>query len=518
MAATSYRRSGEFQRRSGEYAKYEATTPPVAPRTPTPPQLRLQASTNVRRHVWRAVVRVAVLLLSDIAVLFLANEALDAARQLDWSAQWMGVAVRHVFRNGYLNAWHFSAAVIIGLAVMGTYGKGDKRRTSHLILLGVALGTGLQLWSSFWVWILPVTLTRYCLTVALIGLALIASRKLLDDLVRRVMPLRRRMPRVVLIGRELDCERMIGNRSLSSTLGFEIVDIIATDRVRVSGAYTVHPLDELEYLIHEKRADTTLLCGYPGSEAIGRAMRAAISSECQVLSWNPSYDVSGAQPSLVSRNGYPLLEWRAPALRWWQMLAKRALDICISASALILLAPVMLIIAIFVRLGSRGRAIFGQPRLGRFGRVFRCYKFRSMYEDAEDRLRSDPELHAEYVRNDFKLPTERDNRITKIGRFLRKTSLDELPQLWNVFWGEMSLVGPRPIVPDELQHYQGDTPLFLSLKPGMTGAWQVNGRSSVAYPQRSEIELEYVQGWSLGSDMSILLRTLPAVIFGRGAH
>ena len=517
MATSSYRRSGEYQRRSGEHVSYEV--PPVAPRTPTPPQLRSQVSVNARRHMLRAYMRVAGLLASDLLALSFANMALDAGRNAV-SLRWVGATVRHVFTNGYLNAGHYVAAVIIGLAVTGNYGKGDKRRSSHLILLGVALGTGLQLWAALWEWAPAVTLTRYLLTVMLVGAVLVISRQVVDRTVRWLQPFRGRMPRVILIGREADCARITSNPLAVSKLRFEIVDEIFTDRRRLTGAgaYAVHPLDELEYVIHEKGADTTLLCGYPGSEVIVRAMRAAISSECQVLSWNPSYDVSGAQPSLVWRNGFPLLEWRAPALRWWQLLAKRVLDIVLSVTALIVLAPLFAVLAALVRLGSPGPIIFGQPRLGRFGRVFRCYKFRSMYPDAEERLRADPELYAEYVRNDFKLPPMGDARITAIGRFLRRTSLDELPQLWNVLRGDMSLVGPRPIVPDELQHYVGETPLFLSLKPGMTGAWQVNGRSRVAYPERSKIELEYVQGWTLTSDMTILMRTVPAVMFGRGAH
>lgn len=138
--------------------------------------------------------------------------------------------------------------------------------------------------------------------------------------------------------------------------------------------------------------------------------------------------------------------------------------------------------------------------------------------NAEAILRSDPELYAEYVRNDFKLPPERDTRITRMGRFLRRTSLDELPQLWNVLRGEMSLVGPRPVVVDELTHYGTEKPVFLSLKPGVTGAWQVNGRSSVPYPDRAMVELEYVRSWSLGRDLQILLQTVPAVLAQRGAH
>ena len=108
--------------------------------------------------------------------------------------------------------------------------------------------------------------------------------------------------------------------------------------------------------------------------------------------------------------------------------------------------------------------------------------------------------------------------MTRMGKLLRKTKLDELPELWNVVRGDMSLVGPRPIVPDEIHHYNGESPLLLSLKPGITGAWQVSGRSAVQYPQRVAVELEYVEGWSLWRDVSILIRTVPAVLAARGAH
>ena len=212
------------------------------------------------------------------------------------------------------------------------------------------------------------------------------------------------------------------------------------------------------------------------------------------------------------------MEWSAPELRWWQMTAKRCVDITVAGACLMILLLPLLVLGIMVKLGSKGPAVFGQPRLGRFGRVFRCYKLRSMYADAEQRLESDPELHAEYVRNNYKLPRDRDARVTPLGQFLRRTSLDELPQLWNVLIGDMSLVGPRPIVPEELRHYQQEGLLFLSLRPGITGAWQVKGRSSVAYPERTNIELDYVQSWSLKNDLAILAQTIPAVARGLGAH
>jgi lipopolysaccharide/colanic/teichoic acid biosynthesis glycosyltransferase len=221
---------------------------------------------------------------------------------------------------------------------------------------------------------------------------------------------------------------------------------------------------------------------------------------------------------MIKQGGQPLLELRPVVLRAEQLILKRAMDITASIVLLVALSPLLALIAALVALDSPGPVIFAQRRLGRFGRPIRCFKFRSMFVDAEARLFADPELFRRYVANDYKLPASLDTRITKIGRFLRRTSLDELPQLWNVLKGEMSLVGPRPIVPDEIHHYNGEGPLLLSLKPGMTGQWQVSGRSQVAYPERAAVELEYVEGWSLWRDIGIILRTLPAVMTARGAH
>jgi lipopolysaccharide/colanic/teichoic acid biosynthesis glycosyltransferase len=141
-----------------------------------------------------------------------------------------------------------------------------------------------------------------------------------------------------------------------------------------------------------------------------------------------------------------------------------------------------------------------------------------MRPDAELVLRRDLNLYRRYVENDFKLPEDEDPRLTRVGRFLRKTSLDELPQFFNVLKGDMSLVGPRPVVEPELKMYKGRIPTFLSVKPGMTGLWQISGRSHVGFPERAAIDLEYIRHWSLLKDLWLLFMTLPAVLLGRGAH
>jgi lipopolysaccharide/colanic/teichoic acid biosynthesis glycosyltransferase len=141
-----------------------------------------------------------------------------------------------------------------------------------------------------------------------------------------------------------------------------------------------------------------------------------------------------------------------------------------------------------------------------------------MRVDAEEALRRNPVLYAMYLENNYKLPEGEDPRITRVGRLLRKTSLDELPQLWNVLRGHMSLIGPRPVVPDELNEYGEKRRVFLSVKPGLSGAWAITGRSRVGYPDRAAIELGYIRRWRFGRDLSILWRTVPAVLTRRGAH
>ena len=199
-------------------------------------------------------------------------------------------------------------------------------------------------------------------------------------------------------------------------------------------------------------------------------------------------------------------------------ILKRIMDIVGSLVIIILLSPVLLYLYFSVKKDG-GNAIYGHPRIGRNGKTFNCLKFRSMVvnskEVLEELLRTDPEARAEWEK-DFKL--KNDPRITKIGAFIRKTSLDELPQLFNVLKGEMSLVGPRPIVADELERYQDDVEYYLMAKPGMTGLWQVSGRNDVDYNTRVYFDSWYVKNWSLWNDIAILFKTVNVVLKRDGAY
>ena len=194
---------------------------------------------------------------------------------------------------------------------------------------------------------------------------------------------------------------------------------------------------------------------------------------------------------------------------------KRIFDLVISTIGLIVLSPIFLILAIIVKLDSKGPVFFAHTRYGKNGKKFKMYKFRTMYENAQDMINDfTPEQMKEWKEN-FKL--QDDPRITKVGKFLRKTSLDELPQIVNIMKGDLSIIGPRPVIEEELEKYGENKEKFLSVTPGLTGYWQANGRSSTTYEQRMEMELYYIDHISPKLDFKIFFKTIESVIKKEGA-
>ena len=208
--------------------------------------------------------------------------------------------------------------------------------------------------------------------------------------------------------------------------------------------------------------------------------------------------------------------WTAPASNpstarmGWS--GKRAFDVVVGGFLLLLSLPLLGVLALGLKLNSRGPVFFRHIRVGRNGEEFRMLKFRTMVVDSEDWLHRSAALYNVYVAMDHKIPDWMDPRITRVGRLLRASSLDELPQLLNVVKGDMSLVGPRPVERAQLEQYLDLKKAYLSLRPGMTGLWQVSGRSTVAFPQRAEIDHHYFTRCRLGMDLMILLRT-PLAVF-----
>ncbi|MCL4366865.1 sugar transferase [Patescibacteria group bacterium] len=205
------------------------------------------------------------------------------------------------------------------------------------------------------------------------------------------------------------------------------------------------------------------------------------------------------------------------------LFLKRAVDVFGSVIGIVLLSPFMLLTILAIKMDSEGPILANTPkRVGKDGKLFRMYKFRSMYKNAIQILQRDPKLMEEYKKNSYKL--KNDPRITKVGKFIRKYSVDEMPQFFNILKGEMSFVGPRAYYPFELEEQQKKYPnsrkhvkIILRAKPGLTGVWQVSGRSEVNFDKRVEMDALYVQKKSIVYDLLIILRTVPAVLFGRGA-
>jgi exopolysaccharide biosynthesis polyprenyl glycosylphosphotransferase len=221
------------------------------------------------------------------------------------------------------------------------------------------------------------------------------------------------------------------------------------------------------------------------------------------------------QMSLTRLEGVPAITFSTVPSDSVALAVKRAFDVAVSAMALLLLSPVLLGVAAAIRLDSPGPALFRQRRVGLNGREFWLLKFRSMREDAEAQLAS---LRA---RNEMSGPVFKmthDPRVTRVGRFIRRTSLDEFPQFLNVLWGEMSIVGPRPPIPSEVRQYQRWQRRRLSVKPGITCTWQVSGRNEVDFDTWMRLDLDYIDNWSLARDLSICMKTIPAVLTARGAR
>ena len=217
----------------------------------------------------------------------------------------------------------------------------------------------------------------------------------------------------------------------------------------------------------------------------------------------------GAQPFVAERP-------HAAVHPGWR--GKRALDLAVTVVLVLLFLPVFLAVALAVKTSSPGPVLFRQRRVGQGGREFWILKFRTMGTDAERRLRTDEELHRRFLAGGHKLPSRTDPRVTRIGRLLRRTSLDELPQLFNVLAGDMSLVGPRPVVrPELVRDYQGFESSYLSLRPGLTGLWQVSGRSRIGFPERAQLDERYRASCGPWTDAKILLRTPLVVVTGLGA-
>jgi exopolysaccharide biosynthesis polyprenyl glycosylphosphotransferase len=326
--------------------------------------------------------------------------------------------------------------------------------------------------------------------------------------------------RVLVVGTGLVAQRLVKKLERHPQYGVEVVGFLDDDPLPVPDGAPAYlgGTSKLEQTVRAHDVERVIVAfSRPQGEAQVQLYSRCAEVGVRVDVVPRMFEFIGPRSHVHDLAGLPLISLNRPTLSRSSRLLKRALDLTVGVTALLLLSPFLLFAALRIKATSPGPVFFRQERMGAGGRRFRIYKFRSMYADADERK---PEvahlnMHAHGEPQMFKISD--DPRITPFGRFLRRWSLDELPQLFNVLRGEMSLVGPRPLILDEDEHIRGRHRRRLNLTPGVTGLWQVLGRSEIPFSEMVSLDYLYVTNWSLWGDVKLLCRTVPVVLARRGA-
>jgi exopolysaccharide biosynthesis polyprenyl glycosylphosphotransferase len=325
---------------------------------------------------------------------------------------------------------------------------------------------------------------------------------------------------VMVVGTGERALRMARGLEQSSEYGIRLRGFLsenagAPPQIQLRVLYKVLPIADLPAILRQHVVDEVIFA--VGSESLAELEEIFLMCDEEGVRTRVAVDFFPHVNSTVSLDRFgetPLLTFSAAPYDEIRLLLKRMTDVAIAAAGLVVLSPLMAAIALLIRLTSPGPAIFRQVRCGLNGRLFLFYKFRSMVENAEA-LKKDLE-HLNVRETAFKIP--HDPRSTPVGRYLRKFSIDEWPQLWNVLRGDMSLVGPRPAVPSEVEQYQRWQRRRLRMRPGLTCLWAISGRDNVDFETWMKMDMQYIDNWSLALDWKILLQTIPRVLTGRGAN
>ena len=330
----------------------------------------------------------------------------------------------------------------------------------------------------------------------------------------------RNVRQVVIVGNAYAAADLHSVLSRESHCGMNVVGVCVPEhemsRAREDGLAVLGDLDQVPELVRTHQVDAVAITGgEAGRQNYLRELSWSLEGADVELLVHPGLvEVAGPRMHIRPYVGLPLLHVEQPHFTGWRRFVKRATDVALTTVALVVLAPAMASIAALIKLQDRGPVIFRQTRVGLDGSTFTMLKFRSMHVDAEERL---AQLRAQHPNIGFMFKMESDPRITRIGRFLRRYSLDELPQLLNVLAGSMSLVGPRPPLQSEVEVYEDHARRRLLVTPGLTGLWQVSGRSLLSWEETVRLDLRYVENWTLTLDLHIIWKTFFAVLTKRGA-
>ncbi|MEK6611373.1 MAG: exopolysaccharide biosynthesis polyprenyl glycosylphosphotransferase [Gemmatimonadota bacterium] len=480
-------------------------------------EVRHRALDLQRRRFWREVSYGAIIVAADVLTLA-AVFTFFAMLPFDRAVPLLGVDGRS-FITGLIPLTSAAltrrlTSLVFCLLATRCYSFTERQaipwRMFAALLLGLVLPRWAEVWGQgvIWRWI------AVFVVLATAWLALIVQRRGLTRALASIDPSRLDPSRTLVLGPGAEIDRLRNDRSTTTVSRAMPATYELTARWGEPGS---DGMQELYDRIAELHADALVLVGAVSDQALQSVMIAASNAGARVYATRREVFRKFDEPTFLLRRAEPLMLLSRPALVGSQLVLKRGMDVIGAIIGLVVLAPVMALVSLLVRLTTPGPVFFRQVRVGLGGDPFVCLKFRTMVADAERRQAevAPANIHDGDQRI-FKLPN--DPRLTAVGKFLRRSSLDELPQLWNVLRGEMSLVGPRPALPSEVLRYQPHHFVRFEVLPGITGPWQVGGRNAIRdFEEVVRLEADYVRGWTLWRDLVILLRTIPAVVSMKGA-
>jgi exopolysaccharide biosynthesis polyprenyl glycosylphosphotransferase len=466
----------------------------------------------VRTHWRRRAVPKAASAITDSAAILLAMAI----------AYRLSEASVVVPRNAESNYLLLAVASLPGwLLVFAKYGLYSSRRITsrtqeyrqvfHAVGVAVALMTLVA-------YALKIDVARRWLVLTFVFALIIVA---LDrELTRRVFEHLRKggrmMRPIVIVGANAEGHAIADMLERQPWLGYRVVGFVDDLRASDSSRTVFGPTSKtLEVVLATKATGVVVATTAIDADTCNDLARELVEAGVHVELSSTLRDVASQRLLVRPLGRYPVVCLEPVRRSGWRGVAKRTWDISLASIGLVLTAPVMAIVAMLIKLDSRGPVLFRQRRIGKDGELFTIYKFRTMSVDAELRL---AELEAENEADGPLFKIRNDPRVTRLGRVLRRCSLDEVPQLWNVLRGEMSMVGPRPALPSEAAKWAPRLRQRLMVKPGLTGMWQVNGRSNTSFEQYERLDLYYVDNWSLITDLMIILRTLPILLRRKGAY
>ena len=464
-----------------------------------------------------------IMALTDVVFI---NLAFAAAYWVRYDLQWF----RAVDPANYAPfRMYIPFALVLTVLLMLAYKQGrvydQPRSASWLDEVYAVVGgttTGILIIMAITFWFQPLVYSRLMfiwtglIIITLLSLSRLIRRWVLESRMRRGFG----VDRVLIVGAGEVGRRLMRNIVAQPELGYQVIGFVddnpEKNRTDIGRFKALGEIDNLPQVVQKEAIDEVIITlPWMYHRKILGIMRQCEREQVRARIVPDLFQLALSRVDIEDLGGIPIIGVKEISITGWNLAFKRACDLVLSLAALIFLSPLLLLISVAIKLDSPGPILFKQVRVGKGGRKFVCYKFRSMRQGAEEER---PQLadRDEVVGPTFKMRS--DPRCTRVGRFLRRTSLDELPQLHNVLRGEMSLVGPRPAIPSEVEQYQEWHRKRLEVSPGITGLWQVSGRSQLTFDEMCLLDIYYLENWSPLLDLKIALKTAPAVLAGTGAY